>query len=53
MTRQEMLDAINMKMAQVKHSDYGTSYFLPVMIGDILYYMDRFCFWDDNPKSYD
>lgn len=32
MTRQEMLDAINMKMAQVKHSDYGTSYFLPVML---------------------
>lgn len=34
-TRQQMLDAINLKIAQVQPSDYGTSYFLPVMIGDV------------------
>ena len=40
-TRTQMLDAINMKVAQVKNSDYGTSYFLPVMIGDVLDYWEH------------
>lgn len=40
-TRQEMLSAIDMKIAKVKASDYATSYFLPVMIGDVLDWMDN------------
>lgn len=35
-TKQEMLDAINMKIARTHQSDEGTWHFLPVMIGDIL-----------------
>ena len=56
MTRNEMLDAINIKIARTAHTEYSnirTNYYLPVMIGDILHYMDRFCFWDDDFKSYD
>lgn len=35
-TRQEMLDAINLKIARTSQSDEGTGHFLPVMIGDVL-----------------
>lgn len=52
MTRQEMLDAINIKIAQVKPSDYGTSYFLPVMIGHILHYVDTNLFWIEDGDGY-
>ena len=44
--RASMLSAISLKIARVKHSDYWTSYFLPVMIWDILKYVDDNLFWN-------
>ena len=39
MTRQQMLDAINIKIARTANTEYSnirTHYYLPVMIGDAL-----------------
>ena len=36
MTRQQQLDAINLKIARTSQSDEGTGCFLPVMVGDVL-----------------
>ena len=36
MTKEQMLDIVNLKMAPTSYSDGGTGCFLPVMIGDAL-----------------
>ena len=49
MTRQQMLDAINLKIARTASTEYSnirTHYYLPVMIGDIL------DFWDKEIKDF-
>lgn len=54
-TRQEMLVAINMKIARAWWGTWPweTGYYLPVMIGDILKYVDTYCFWEDDFRSFD
>lgn len=39
MTRQQMLDAINLKIARISQWDELTWCFLPVMIGDVFSYV--------------
>lgn len=54
-TRQEMLSAIDMKIARTWWGTWpwDTGYYLPVMIGDILKYVDTHCFWEDDCRSFD
>lgn len=46
MKRNEMLDAINMKIARTQQSDEWTGYFLPVMIGDVLDWVESLMKWE-------
>ena len=41
MTRQQMLDDINLKIARTSQSDEGTGCFLPVTIGDVLDWYEK------------
>jgi len=49
-TRQEMLSAIEHKIARTWWGiwPWETGYYLPVMIGDILFYMEQNCFINKN-----
>ena len=41
MTKEQMLDIVNLKMAPTSYSDGGTGCFLPVMIGDVLDWIEK------------